>query len=526
MQPLPEALVECLKNRQAILVAGLGCSDLATLPVWGPLCNRLVDWLTDDTDKQMVCELLDRRQAATAMALLRELLLDEVVVEVLRDAYPPSTAVPEPIRAIVKAPWRGIITTGLDGIWASAVAEDVELVNRIAFAANAKGLENGRGKFLIQLFGRSDVPTSLCLAPSEIKAKIVAPGASKYLQSLHEKCSFVFVGYSPDDPDLALLAGRILGASGSALPHFFVSQALSARDARRVKAEWGMVPVALDGTLAEILAGLTEACQLTGGNPAADDVEAWLERLTAEPENEEAKEMVELGLSKLYENKEWERLVGLLVSRAELEPEAKEQAADLYEAGMVLDKELSAPERAFPVLMMALHLTPRDPGLLADAKRIAESSGQSKEFLEELHEIEKESPGTVEVGEMTLGVANMLAAEPDRRDEAIAAFQKVLDRDPDNIEAKEGLENLLRKAERYEALQALYEKALQRDPSDLDTSGKLEEIYERTQRIPQLIELLQARLARDPDEARAEGKLEALYQKGQQWQPLGALYER
>ena len=526
MYLLPEALVERLKNRQAVLVTGLGCSQLAGLPAWPALGERLADWIENETDKQAVRALLHAGCLSAAAALIRALVPEPALVEVLRDAYPMSTPAPEAIQAAARAPWRGVITTALDALWTSALAGDAEVANRIVFAGNAAALDSGRGRFLVQLFGRADVPASLCLAPFEVGAKIVATGAATYLESLHKKWSFVFVGFAPNDPDLHMLAGRILGASPSTSPHFFVAPDLQPIDASRVKAEFGLVPVSVAGGLEDVLKAVTQSCALAGDRPAEDDAEAWLERLAADPDDREAGAALERGLAKLREHKEWERLVGVLVGRAEHKHDAKDQAADLHAAGLVLDQELAAADRAYPVLMMALHLTPNSAALWADAKRVAEKAGQASEFMHELHEIEKESAGSPHADPIALGLARLLADDPARRDEAVTAFQRVLDRDPNQAEALEGLEAIWRKAERWDALRALYEKALERDPANAAAAGKLEDIYERTGETAQLIELLQARLARNPDEDHGHAKLEALYQKTQRWQPLGALYER
>ena len=271
MCPLPEALLERLKNRQAILVTGLGCSALADLPAWPALVEQLADRIPDDERKQEVRELLHARHVTTALALCRELVSQEAIVEVLQEVYPVAAQVPESLRAIAKAPWRGIIATGQDAIWTTALAGEADLAERVVFAANVPVLHQGRGRFLVQLFGRADVPASLCLAPREIGPALVATGAVDYLETLHKKWSFVFLGFAPDDPDLDLLAGRILARSPSMLEHFFVAPALTDLNARRIRAEFGLVPVAMEGGLEDVCATLTQACNLAGEKPAVDD---------------------------------------------------------------------------------------------------------------------------------------------------------------------------------------------------------------------------------------------------------------
>jgi tetratricopeptide (TPR) repeat protein len=526
MSSLPEGLLERLKNRQAILVAGLGCSSLADFPGWSELGKRLSECISDEADKKAVLALLRCGQLGAAVALCRELVAEDAVAEVLRDASPPTTAVPESLRALARAPWRGIVTTALDNLWPAASADDAELSSRTVLAGKAASLDSGHGRFLVQIFGRFDVASSLCLAARQIAQKIVATGAAEFLQRLHKKWSFVFVGFSPNDPDLALLAGRVLGANATTVEHYFVAPALSVLDEKRVKAEWGLLPVSVEETLEDAIAALTEGCLLASNKPSADEVEAWLERLTRDPLDGEAADMLNHGLAKLRENGEWERLVAALVSRVELEQDPAKQAADLHEAGLVIDKELRTPERAYHVLMTALRLTPKNADLLADTKRMAEAAKQSEEFLRELRDLERESAEADESKPMALGVGRLLAEDPSQRHEAITSFQKVLERDPTNPEAVESLEALYRAAERWDDLRSLYEKTLDRDPANGVLAGKLVELYERLQQASQLIEFLQARLARDPDDDAAYVKLESIYQQGQRWQPLGALYER
>jgi len=404
MHSLPEALLERLKNRQAVLVTGLRCCELAGLPAWPTLCERLAERIADDGDKKAVLDLLHGGQSLGALALVRVLLPEEALLEVLQDAYPMTTPVPPTIQAAAGAPWRGFISTALDGLWASALAGDSELENRMVFASNAAGLDSGRGRFLLQLFGRTDVPASLCLAPFELAAKVVATGAARYLENLHKKWSFVFVGFAPDDPDLAMLAGRLLGASPSTVEHFFIAPNVSALDVRRMKAEFGLVAVDGEGSLQETLELLTQSCTSASDKPAADDVEAWIERLTADPHDPDADGMLEKGVAQLRERAEWERLVSALVSRAELRHEPRTQATDLHAAGLLLDKELAAPERAYDVLLMALHLTPYSAALLADVHRVAEKAGKVEEFIAELHSLEKNALASTEAGQLASAV--------------------------------------------------------------------------------------------------------------------------
>ncbi len=523
MHELPEALMERLKNRQAILVAGLGCSELAHHPGWQTLAERLVNWIEDRADQEAVRALLRKDSVAGAVAYMHDVLHAEVLAEAMREAYPMSAEVPDVIRRIAHAPWRGLITTGLDALWATALDDDDEVRARTAFAAHATTLEAGRGRFLLQIFGRSDVPASLCLSPADIPGKVVAPGALKYLTRLHQKLSFVFVGFAPADPDLAMLAGTILGATTSNVPHFFVAPQLAAPDGRLVRATLGLQPVSLGAELGETLTLLAEAAAQAGSQPADDEVEVWLDLLATDPDNDAISAALDRGLAKLRDHQEWDRLVAALLSRAEHVHDPASQAAILREAGLVLEKEMAAPDRAAEVLLMALHLQPSHGELMAHAKRVAEKAGQWDAFVKEVGRLEMDNTDSAQIA---LEMGRLCARDPQRLDEATAAFEKVLARDPHNQEAQMQLAELYRKAERWQALCSLYEKALARDPRNPDVRAKLEELYRETQNHGELVALLTNALDRNPDDHATFVKLEAIYRETEQWRPLTDMVER
>src|SRR5512142_969028 len=110
MSPLPEALLERLRNREAVLVTGLGCSLTAGFPGWTELLKRMSERLSTDAEKKALRPLIKCGQLTTALALCRELLAEETMAEVLREAFSAATPVPESLHALAQAPWRGIVS--------------------------------------------------------------------------------------------------------------------------------------------------------------------------------------------------------------------------------------------------------------------------------------------------------------------------------------------------------------------------------------------------------------------------------
>ena len=130
MHALPDALVQRLRNRQAVLVAGAGCSELAQLPGWAALGQSFLQWVTADADKAALSDLLQNRRMTSALALVRELFHDSTLGDVLADAYGRGVQVPAAISSVAHAPWRGLIATTFDPLWATALADDPEIASR------------------------------------------------------------------------------------------------------------------------------------------------------------------------------------------------------------------------------------------------------------------------------------------------------------------------------------------------------------------------------------------------------------
>src|SRR6185436_4761867 len=211
MAVLPPALVESLRLRQAVLVAGAGCSELAELPAWAAIAAALVDWVEEPERRAEVRALLDGGRALTA--------LDDLWECALADGTPPAVAL-------------------LPG-------QPHEL--------------DGGERMLLQLLGRAGSPESICLGPRDVRAKLARGTTGALLAEAHRRWSFVFVGFRPGDPDLALVAERLLGSSASESEDFLLCPGLTEAEAQVLGAELALTAIALEGDLAAALEALAEA---------------------------------------------------------------------------------------------------------------------------------------------------------------------------------------------------------------------------------------------------------------------------
>jgi tetratricopeptide (TPR) repeat protein len=513
MAKLPPALVESLRLRQAVIVAGARCSELVDLPAWPALAGALVDWVDDPERRAEVRALLDGGRSLAALARLRDILPDDVITEVIADAVPADRAVPAAVAAVAAIPWRAIITSGLDELWPRAAADAAPLL-----PGDTHDLDDPQ-RMLLHLLGRAAVPASLCLGPRDVRTKVAITGTGALLAEAHRRWSFVFVGFRPGDPDLALVAERLLGSSASEREDFLLCPGASEAEAQVLGAELASTVIALEGDLVAALGALAEAWESVkeASRPPVEDVDGWLELWARDPGDAEAPRVVAEAADRLREAKQWEKLVAILVQRAELAREQEDQVASLREVGRVFDAELGQPDRAYRALVTALRLSSDDLDLVADLKRLARKANLWEDFVSEYGGMVQTMADPADSAHHVIEMGRIYAEDAGRRDQAIASFERVLAHDSGSPEALAGLEGLYRQAERWSDLcRVLREREGRATDATFRRKLRTERIEILLSRLhdgPAAIEALEAAVSDDPDDRVALGSLEALYRE-------------
>jgi tetratricopeptide (TPR) repeat protein len=517
MPKLPPALVEALRLRQAVLVCGARVSELAELPAWPALAAQLIDWVEDDGAKQEVRALLDGGRALAALGRLRGLLPDEVVTEVFADALPAGRDLPAPLAAVAGIPWRLLVTTAADDLWERAATGDPALPTTALLPGQDQALD-GAGRLLLPLLGRVGAPGTLSLGPGDLRARVSRTQTGALLAEAHRRWSFVFVGFDASDPDLALVDG-LLAASGSTREHFLLCPGASDADALAAGAERALTAVPVDGDLAAALTTLAEAWDEVkeASRPPVEDIEGWLELWARDPGDAEAPRVLEAAAQRLRAEQSWERLVALLVQRAELARDQAQQVASLREVGRIFDAELGQPDRAYRALVTALRLEPDDLELVAELKRLARKANIWDEFVSEYGGLVETLADPADSAHHVIEMGRIYAEEAGRQDQAIASFEKALAHDPGSPEALEGLEMLYRRAGRWSDLaQVLLAREGRATDATLRRTLRTERIELLLGRLhdgPAATEALEAAVSDDPDDRVALRSLEALYRE-------------
>jgi tetratricopeptide (TPR) repeat protein len=513
MAKLPPALVESLRLRQVVLVAGARCSELADLPAWPALAAALVDWVDDSERQAEVRALLEGGRTLAALARLRDILSDDVVTEVISDAVPADRAVPAAIAAVAAVPWRALVTSALDELWPRAAEDAAPLL-----PGDSHDLDQPQ-RMLLHLLGRAAVPASLCLGPRDVRTKVALAGTGALLAEAHRRWSFVFVGFQPGDPDLALVAERLLGSSASEREDFLLCPGLGEAEAQVLGAELALTAVALEGDLTGALEALAEAWDSVkeSSRPPVEDVDGWLELWARDPGDAEAPRVLAEAADRLREAKAWERLVAILVQRAELSREPAEQVAALREVGRIFDAELEQPDRAYRAMVTALRLEPDNLEVVADLKRLARKANLWEEFVSEYGGLVQTMADPGDSAHHVIEMGRIYAEDAGRHDQAIASFERVLAHDPGSPEALAGLEGLYRQAGRWGDLaRILHEREERATDASLRRKLRTERIELLLSRLhdgPAAVEALEAAVSDDPDDRVALRSLEALYRE-------------
>jgi tetratricopeptide (TPR) repeat protein len=518
MANLPPALLETLRLRQAVLVAGARCGSLAGLPAWSGLGERLAEKIDDKKRrKDLIGQLPSSRRPLAALGALRAGLSDDTVAAVVSDNYPSGRDVPEPLAAVARVPWRGVVTTGLDDLWPRALAGG-DMMTIVLGPGEELALGNLRGRFLLSLLGRASAPASVCIGARDVAVKVARTATTGLLTDAHRRWSFVFLGFAAGDPDLTLIE-RLIGGSGSTREHFLLCSGGSPAEVEALGAELAITTVALPEGLAEACNALTEAWQEVeaSARPAEEDVEGWMARFATDPADREAAAALARAEARLAAGQEWDRLVALLLQRGEIAEDKAVRSAALREASRVLDAHLQAPERAYRALVSALRLTAEDVSVVSELQRLARQANIWDQFVNEYGGLVESLADPDDSARHVLEMGRIYAAEPGREDQAIASFERVLSRDPGSGEALAAVEGLYRQTSRWSDLARVLR----------EREGRVAEAAERrqlrTERIqlllgplddqPGAMEALEAAVNDDPDDRVALRSLEALYRE-------------
>src|SRR5216110_386554 len=111
---VPACVVEVLRRREAVLVAGPGCGALAGVPRWPALIRAMADRLgvLRPGEGEEAMTLAASGRTGAALATLVDRLGSEAAGAVVAELTAGERDVPPVLVALAAAPWRAVVTTG------------------------------------------------------------------------------------------------------------------------------------------------------------------------------------------------------------------------------------------------------------------------------------------------------------------------------------------------------------------------------------------------------------------------------
>src|SRR5450432_346183 len=259
MVEIPDSLVERLKARQVVLVAGLGCSELAGAPGWKAFTASLAQSPVFADARAQVAGLVAAGRLGDALALVRDLQPPAMIEDAIRQAFPENKPLPDSMTLAAEYPWRAVVTTAFDDLWERALAPAGGRPDRprvlVGTDVSARARLGGSDVPLLHLFGRPSVPGSLCIGSADARQRLVPSAGLAWLDQLRRRRSLVLIGFRPSDPDLVWLASWLAAqpAKAGSGPHYLFLDLSDEADPDAEAAVWELrtgieILPCLDGT--------------------------------------------------------------------------------------------------------------------------------------------------------------------------------------------------------------------------------------------------------------------------------------
>jgi tetratricopeptide (TPR) repeat protein len=277
----------------------------------------------------------------------------------------------------------------------------------------------------------------------------------------------------------------------------------------------------------EIIRNTAEIAELQLGD-AGQAFYWWLRAYMDDPLSETVNEQ----LDRLAElTQEWGYIVDVgeqVLENPELNQDVR--LAVLLRSGQVLDKRINDAARAIGAYNKVLAINPEHAEALSALDRLYTQSGQ----WEELADILQRRIKTTMDGEVLVDLEMRLAAAYEQwlanPEAAIAAYNRAIEIEANNIQALERLEALYLSAQRWQDLFNTYEKMSTIANTDEDTAACYQRMAklaaETLNRESDAVDLWIKVIDFRGEDPLALGELAALHERSQRWEELAEVLER
>ena len=151
-------------------------------------------------------------------------------------------------------------------------------------------------------------------------------------------------------------------------------------------------------------------------------------------------------LMQLYSSeKDWDRLVKVVLKLADFVDDEKQKAKYLHTAGRIAWKEMGDVKMGSQILARALEVDPEAEGVVKDGVEVHALAGNAdalKEALKRQVKVASDAGDKEQMLRALMSLADLYLRHFKRLDQAIAVYEAALEVDPDDVEKKEVLAQL------------------------------------------------------------------------------------
>ncbi len=333
-------------------------------------------------------------QPLLVASLLRKHLGDKLPAA-LSDVLPKDSNT-ELLNLAARLPFRGIISTALDGGLLEAVqsAKAPGGAPQIGTSEQTIELLAGRGRFVLRLFGEARSGQGLIFGEADVQKIFASEAMRQALRDLALKRSLLLTGFDVHDPDLAMTA-RLLSlaqTTGEGPQHFALLPGLPASLREELSRAYGLI--VLDGQDEEtLLRTLQQSVGEIGSEilPDDDDLEGWLRILQQEPDHHDARAKLSSLEDRLRQRGDHDRLIELYLGKMDVEPHASGRAQCLIQVAQLFETAKGQLAEAFQAALAAYKEDSKVVDL-DEVERLAGQAGQWVELLTEMRDFVPRQP--------------------------------------------------------------------------------------------------------------------------------------
>ncbi|MFH1131445.1 MAG: SIR2 family protein, partial [Pseudomonadota bacterium] len=228
MFEFPDALFDRLRMGNVVLCTGVRFASMSGLAGWPDLLKEMADKVGKDAEP--LKELIDVGNLLTVIGCLKRKLGNDLVADVLRNAYQKNGKLPKTHELLSDIPFHAAMNTGYDSLLERTLKHNGSAPKVYQYTDGAiLRLSDDLKHFVVKAHGDFSQPEKLVLSRLDYK-RFIGPNQAyrAFVEDLYRTHTLLLVGYRADDPDFVLFLDRLVATFGDAVSdHYAILPGLS-----------------------------------------------------------------------------------------------------------------------------------------------------------------------------------------------------------------------------------------------------------------------------------------------------------